>query len=171
MAGPSVSDWEKHDSIIRANVHGFNALRELPKLFEAEFSWGPEFNLGFCAEDDIAEWRSKGWQHVQMEWLQDGRESLNRSLPLRFGITDDGSGLVRWRGFFLMAMPKTIRKAVIDARNAASEERFAGAAEQLKYVAAGDARGKSESQLESKTVQTAPADSPKRRGRPPKNKE
>jgi len=172
MAGPSVSDWERNEAVIRANVRGFNALRELPILLAKEYSWAKEYKFGFCDKDEIPEWRSKGWGHVRMEWLDTGADTLNRALPLRFGITDDGAGNVRWRDNWLMLMPLTLRKEVVDARNRASEEAFASAVQNQRYVADGDARGDSESSFEERTVRTAPTESPKKkRGRPPKNKE
>ncbi len=174
MAGPQISDWNRHEEILSANVQGFNPLKDLPKLLAKEFAWARDYVMCFSSEEDIPENRSKGWQHMRMEWLGEGKESFNRAMPLRFGITDDGGGNVRWRDNWLMVMPKTLRAEVVAARNAASEARYSGEVERQTYAAPGDTGGSSESSLDQRSIKTAPPQEevPKRKpGRPKKIKE
>lgn len=166
MAGPRASDWANHEEIIQANVVGFNPLMAFPKMIQKEFPDFRNFEFCFCSEDDLPDRRSKGWGFLEVAHLQEGMETLNKNLALRFGLSDDGAGHVRWRENWILIMPKKLREKVELARFQHSEEKFNKQIESQEYVAPGDARGHAESSLEEQSIQIPPQEEKPKRGRP-----
>ena len=161
--------WNKKNEIIEAATKGWNPLQRLPVLLKEAYPELKNVEFGFFVEADLPEMHSQGWELFTKEFFD--ADELNKSvLPARYGLTDDGSGALKWRDNFLMVMGKNFRERLLDARNDHSEDMYGSSIEGKKYTAPTDPRRDemaeyAESTLESKIVQ------PKRGpGRPPKQK-
>lgn len=161
--------WNKKTEIIEASVRGWDPLQRLPVLLQEAYPELKNVKFGFFIEDDLPERHSIGWELFTKEFFD--ADELNKSvLPARYGLTDDGSGALKWRDNYLMIMHKNFRAQLMAARNAHSEEKYSSSITGQKYTAPSDPRGAemaeyAESSLDSKIVQ------PKRGpGRPPKQK-
>ena len=161
--------WNKKDEIIESATKGWNPLQRLPVLLKEAYPELKGVEFGFFVADDLQEMHSVGWEHMTRD-LFDVDELNKSALPARYGLTDDGSGSLKYRDNYLMIMGKGFRKKLKAARNAHSEDMYRQSIEDRGYTAPSDPRAEemakySESILESKIVQ------PKRKpGRPAKQK-
>jgi hypothetical protein len=131
MSKPDVKFWKDSQELIRAGVRGFNALQELPRMLREATDWGKQFEFAFISEKELAEARSKGWEHVQSEYLD--TEGFNTAAGLRFGLTNEG-GVVKSVDSYLMLMPKEFRKKQMEYRNKYHEEHVAGTLREQAYA-------------------------------------
>ena len=132
---PSPSDWKAKDSVLKAAIKGFNVLSELPKLLSQEYVWLKDFDFGFFTEDDIPEKRSLGWTFLNREHFE--IDNFNQAIGLAHGLTDDGSGNVKWRNNYIMICPKDFRKRAMDIRHKSFEDQFKKETQTTRYVAPG----------------------------------
>lgn len=133
MAHPKASDWKQYDEVLNAGTRGFNALQVIPRIMQKEIPWLNDFNMGFCVAEDLPEWMTMGWQHLETSHLGDTDE-WNRAIALRFNISDAG-GHVKYRDNYLMIMPKDYREKLKRIRNEAAERDFENAVEQTASYA------------------------------------
>jgi len=161
--------WNKKTEILEAANQGWNPLMRLPALLKEAYPELKGIEFGFFSESDLPEMHSLGWEHMTKE-LFDVDELNKSALPARYGLTDDGSGALKWRDNYLMIMGKNFRKKLLKSRNDYHEERYVESIEGKAHTMSGDPRAKemaeySSSKLESTILQ------PKRGpGRPPKKK-
>lgn len=173
MPHPTVEDWKKYDSILASGSKGFNGLVEIPKLLSKEYSWLQDFEFGFSTKEDIPIFVSRGWRFLEVSHLG-GIDEFNAAISLPFGLSDD-SGHVRWRGNYVMIMPKDFRKRQIKARNDNTEREYEKTIRGRDYIPEGDAGSSCESSYDEFVVSPSVsgpqqrASFKTRRGRPPKN--
>lgn len=168
--------WNKKTEIIEAATQGWNPLARLPIMLKEAYPELKGVEFGFFHENDLPEMHSQGWELMTRELFD--ADELNKSvLPARYGLTDDGSGALKWRDNHLMIMGKGFREKLIDARHKHHEDNFVESIKDKRHTMSGDPRADemaeySESTYESKRVQpTAKTPEPKRKpGRPPKQK-
>jgi len=138
--GPSRADWQKHSELLNAGIKGWNALQRLPKILTAEIPWMKDFKIGFCSEDDLAEWTSQGWRPLMTKDFGDeGFKTFNESIGLRFNLSD-AAGMVKFRQNIIMIMEKDYREKLENLRNEEFERYYEAVTDQKAYVHPEDPR-------------------------------
>jgi hypothetical protein len=168
--------WNSKTEIIEAATQGWNPLDRLPKLLKEAFSYLKNVEFGFFSESDLPEMFSQGWELFTKDMFD--ADEFNKSvIPARYGLTDDGSGALKWRDNYLMIMGKDFRNQLMASRHAKHEDQFVKSIEERKFTMKGDPQAEemakySESKYETKTIKpTGKTPEPKRGpGRPPKKK-
>ena len=171
MGHPKVSDWHRHEEMLISGTSGFDHMDAIPRLLPKEYPWLKDFEFGFCAEHDLAQWRSLGWQFLECSHFD--VESFNQAIATPFGLTDD-AGRVRFKDNYVMIMPKTLKEKKDDLSAKEADRLFRAQVEGQAYVSPLDPRGQEfldkgavSSDYQGKTVIPLEAKTAKRRGRPP----
>lgn len=171
MPKKKASDWSKHSELLRAGISGWNPLMRLPKVMQKEFPDLQEFDFGFFSDEDVPERRSMGWDFLDKEDFD--VEEFNKTVGLRFGLTLDAAGHVKWRENYIMVQPKWYREEYVQQRERENTAVFERAMTPAGQFAPGDPRAdemqeasEELSSIQTKTVQAK--EPPQRpRGRPP----
>ena len=174
---PSVDDWRKEDIISSAGTKGWNPLKDLPELLWDNIPDLMKFEIGFCSETDIPLFKTIGWVHMRRDHFE--VDNFNQAIGLGLGL-DDSSGVIKFRDNFLMIMPKDYRERVKNMRNIVFEESYERMSRATgTIVDRNDPEGEAlledakqfDYGLKEEQFSMSPKVEPKRRGRPPKNKD
>ena len=152
-----------------SGTSGFDHMEAIPRLLPKEYPWLKDFDFGFCADHDLALWRSLGWQFLECSHFE--IESFNKAIATPYGLTDD-AGRVRFKDNYVMIMPKSFKEKKDDLSAKEADRLFKAQVEGQAFVSPSDPRGEefidkgvATSTYQGKTIIPATA---KRRGRPPK---
>lgn len=180
MSLPKASDWNKHAEILNAGLKGFNALTKIPEFMKKEIPELRRFKFGFASDNEVPEWHSMGWVHLETHMFD--VEEWNKSIGLRFGLTAV-DGLIKYRENYIMIMDKDYRKRLETVRIDETEREFSASVEDASSYAhpedpsfskmkdgAGDIGGIEMARIQNRGQSTsggiAPKDTAKKPGRP-----
>ena len=161
--------WNSKNEILEAATQGWNPLMRLPKLLQEAYPELKKVTFGFFHESDLPEVSSLGWEHMTRNEF-DVDEFKKSALPARYGLTDDGSGLLKHGDNYLMFMGKNFRKKLVAARNQYHEERYVESIEGKAHTMTGDPRAAEMAEYSSSTLESAVLQPKRGPGRPPKKK-